>query len=132
MLGVHMNLARNVRSRCLWAAAFAALWCSGAWPAAAPADSEQARAKLAAVRAHIAALTTRLGDELKERDALSSRLRAAELVITAQRQRLDALRADKSAAERRRAELRGEQAREQNALQAERSALAAELRAAYM
>src|SRR5579863_648442 len=131
MLGVHMNLARNVCSRCLCAAAFA-LWCSGAWPAAAPADSERAQAKLAAVRAKIAALTDRLGDELKERDALSSRLRAAELVITAKRRRLEALRAEKIAAERRRAGLRAEQAAAQNALQAERAALGEQVRAAYM
>jgi len=130
MLAVHMNPARNVRSRCLWAAACAALWCSGAWPA--PADSEQAQAKLAAVRARIAALTNRLGDELKERDALSSRLRAAELVITAKRRRLESLRAEKIAAERRRTELRGEQAAAQNALQAERTALGEQVRAAYM
>src|ERR1700722_12416035 len=132
MLGVHMNLARNVRSRCLWAAAFAALWCSGAWPAAAPADSEHAQAKRAAGRARIAALTNRLGDELKERDALSSRLRAAELDITAKRRRLETVRAEKIAAERRRAELRGEQAAPQNALQAERAALGEQVRAAYM
>jgi septal ring factor EnvC (AmiA/AmiB activator) len=128
-----MTFTRNRRKFLRVAGVFIALSCAGTCAAAPePNDSEQARAKLAAVRAHIAALATRLGDELKERDALSSRLRAAELVITAQRQRLDALRADKSAAERRRAELRGEQAREQNALHAERSALASELRAAYM
>ncbi len=134
MLAVHMNLACNFSSRCLCAAAaFAALWCSGASPAAAaPTGSEQAQAKLAAVRAKIAALTNRLGDELKERDALSSRLRAAELLITAKRRRLENLRVEKIAAERRRTELRGEQAATQNALQAERAALAEQVRAAYM
>ena len=132
MLAIHMNVARNVSLRCLCAAAaFAALWCSGVWAAAAT-DSEQAQAKLAAVRARIAALTNRLGDELKERDALNSRLRAAELVITAKRRRLETLRAEKIAAERRRTELRGEQAAAQNALQAERAALGEQVRAAYM
>jgi len=134
MLAVHMNLVRNLSLRRLCAAAaFAALWCGGVGAAApAPKDSEQAQAKLAAVRAKIAALTDRLGDELKERDALSSRLRAAELVITAKRRRLEALRAEKIAAERRRAGLRGEQAAAQNALQAERAALGEQVRAAYM
>ena len=93
---------------------------------------EQAKAKLAAVRARIAELTGRLGDELKERDALSARLREAELLITAKRRRLDALRAAQIAAERRRSELRGEQQAEQNALQAQRAALASQVRAAYM
>src|SRR5277367_608524 len=115
------------------AAASAALCCAGAWAASPqPRDSAQAQAKLAAVRERIAALTNRLGAELKQRDALSARLREAELVIIAERRRLDALRADQSAAERRRAELRAEQARDQNALQAEQSALSREVRAAYM
>ena len=106
---------------------------AGVWAAASePKDSERAKAKLAAVRARIAALTNRLGDELKERDAASARLRAAELVITAKRQRLEALRAAEIAAERRRSQLRGEQAALENALQVERAALAARLRSAYM
>jgi len=42
-----------------------------------------------AVRARIGALTNRLGDELKERDTLSARLRETELVIAAKRRRLD-------------------------------------------
>jgi septal ring factor EnvC (AmiA/AmiB activator) len=122
----------RLKSLCI-AAVFTALCCAGAWPAApAPADSEQAKAKLAAVRARIAALTNRLGEELAERDALSSRLRAAELLITAKRQRLDALRAEKIAAERHRAQLRGEQTATQNALRAERAALGEQVRAAYM
>jgi septal ring factor EnvC (AmiA/AmiB activator) len=98
----------------------------------APSDSAQAQAKLAAVRAHIAALTNRLGDELKQRDTLSSRLRETELVITAKRRRLDALRAEQAATERHRAELRAEQVRDQNALQEERAGLAQQVRAAYM
>src|ERR1700722_6011304 len=115
------------------AIASAALYCAGAWGAPPePADSAQAKAKLAVVRARIAALANRLGDELKQRDALSARLREAELVIAAKRRRGGALRAAQAAADRRRSELRGEQSRDQNALQAERAALAAEVRAAYM
>jgi septal ring factor EnvC (AmiA/AmiB activator) len=111
----------------------AALCCAAAGSAAAEsADSAQAKAKLAAVRAHIAALTDRLGEELKQRDALSARLRETELVITAQRRRLDELHAERAAVERRRTELRGEQLRDQNSLQAERAALAAQVQAAYM
>jgi septal ring factor EnvC (AmiA/AmiB activator) len=129
-----MNLTRRrcLRSLCV-AIASIGLYCASTWAAAPePADSAQAKAKLAAVRARIAALTNRLGDELKQRDASNARLRETELVITAKRQRLDALRAAQAAAERRRSELRGEQLRDQNALQAERAALAAQVRAAYM
>ena len=129
---MNLNRRRCLRSLCV-AIASIGLYCASTWAAAPePADSAQAKAKLAAVRARIAALTNRLGDELKQRDASSARLRETELVITAKRQRLDALRAAQAAAERRRSELRGEQLGEQNALQAERAALAAQVRAAYM
>jgi septal ring factor EnvC (AmiA/AmiB activator) len=112
--------------------ASAVLYCAAAWGAAEPADSAQAKAKLAAVRARIAALTNRLGEELKQRDALSARLRESELVITGKRRHLESLRAAEAAAERRRSELREEQLRDQNSLQSERAALAAQARAAYM
>jgi septal ring factor EnvC (AmiA/AmiB activator) len=129
-----MNCTSNRRFTylCMTAAA-AVLYCAASLASSPqPMGPEQAKAKLAAVRARIAALTGRLGDELKERDALSARLREAELLITAKRRRLDTLRAAQIAAERRRSELRGEQQAEQNALQAQRAALAAQVRAAYM
>jgi septal ring factor EnvC (AmiA/AmiB activator) len=126
---------RLVRSLCASAAA-AALLCAGG--PAAPAESQDAahadaaKARLAAVRARIAELTNRIGAELKQRDALSARVRESELVIAAKRQRLDELRTAELAAQRRRAELRAEQTRAQNMLQAEQSTLAAQLREAYM
>jgi murein hydrolase activator len=122
---------RRVGHLCV-AVAIGVLYCHAWTGAAEPAESAQAKAKLAAVRAHIAALTNRLGDELKQRDALSARLREAELAITEKRRRLETLRAAQTAAERRRAELRAAQARSQSALQAEREDLAALTRAAYM
>jgi septal ring factor EnvC (AmiA/AmiB activator) len=149
MLAIHkMNPSSNRRFTYLCAAAAAiVLYCDAAPAAttkpstqaeptgsagASPADSAQAKAKLAAVRARIAALTHRLSDELKQRDAVSARLREAELVITAKRRRLDALRSAQIAAERRRSELRGEERAGEYALQSERTALAAQVRAAYM
>lgn len=122
-------------SRCLGllCVAAAVLCCAAARaPAHEPADSAQAQAKLAAVRARIAALTGHLAGELKERDALGGRLREAELAITAKRRHLETLRAAQIGTQRRRSELRAEQGREQNALQGERAALAAQVRAAYM
>jgi septal ring factor EnvC (AmiA/AmiB activator) len=117
-------------------AAVAALLCAGGAAAAAElqdaAHADAAKARLAAVRARIAELTNRIGAELKQRDALSARVREVELVIAAKRQRLDELHAAVLAAQRRRAELRAEQTRAQNMLQTERSTLAAQLREAYM
>jgi septal ring factor EnvC (AmiA/AmiB activator) len=95
-------------------------------------DGNQAKAKLAEVRGRITALTNRLAGELKDRDALAARLREADLSITAKRQRLESLRSAQTVAERRRGELRAEQARVQSALDAERAALASQVRAAYM
>jgi len=114
-------------------AALTLVMCAGAAGLAADSpDSAEAKAKLAAVRARIAALTNRLGIELKQRDALNARLREADLEVTAKRQRLDALHAAELAAERRRSELRADQTRNQTALAAERAALAGQVRAAYM
>ncbi len=127
-----MSLANNRRLKHLCIAVASVVYCAGAWAASELDDSAQAKAKLAAVRARIADLANRLGDELEKRDALHARLREAELVITAKRRRLDALRAAEAAAERRRSELRMEQGRDQNALQAERTALTEQVRAAYM
>ena len=111
----------------------AALCCAGASAAAPePTDSAQAKAKLAAVRARIAALTNRLGDELKQRDALSARLRETELVITAKRRRLDELHAEQAAAERRRSELRAEQLLRSECPASGAAALAKQVQAAYM
>ena len=114
-------------------AAFAVLLGSLAMAAAAPPDdSAQAKAKLAAVRARISALTTRLGSELAQRDAMNARVRAAEMLITEKRTHLDALRASAQAVERRRTELRAQVARDEESLRAERATLAAQVTAAYM
>ena len=128
-----MSQSDNRRLRHACALALAALFFAVVC-AAAPAlkDSARAQEKLASVRARIAKLTNRLGDELKQRDELSARLREVELVVTAKRQRLDTLRSAEAASERRRAELRAEQSATQDALQAQRAALGAEVRTAYM
>jgi murein hydrolase activator len=97
-----------------------------------PQDSAQAKAKLAAVRARIAELTGRMGTQLAQRDSLSARVRETELVIAAKRQRVEELHAAQAAAEKRRSELRADESRNLNALQAERDSLAAQARAAYM
>lgn len=99
---------------------------------AADADSAQAKAKLAKVRAEIAALTSRLGSELKDRDSLAARLREADLSITTKRRQLDSLHASEQAAIHQRAELRFEEVRTRQKLDLERAALADEARTAYM
>jgi murein hydrolase activator len=95
-------------------------------------DAAKARAKLAEVRGQIAALTKRLGNDLRDRDSLAARLREADLGITARRRRLETLHVEQIAAERRRQELRAEEARDQHALDAQQAALAAGVRAAFL
>jgi murein hydrolase activator len=125
-----MNRRHLARSA---SAMLAFMLCAGALGApAAPADSAQAKAKLAAVRAKIAELTNRMGAQLAQRDSMSARVRETELVIAAKRKRVDELHAAEAVAERRRAELRAEQLRDQNTLQSERSSLASQAQAAYM
>ena len=122
----------RLRYLCMVAAS-SVLVCAGSWAGAPESnDSAHAKAKLAAVRGRIAVLTERLGDELKRRNALGARLRETEMVITAKRRRLEAVHTEQAAVERHRPELRAEQAQDQTALQAERAALAAQVRAAYM
>jgi murein hydrolase activator len=108
------------------------LCASGKGAVTEPADSAQAKAKLAAVRAKITDLTNRMGSQLAQRDSLSARVRETELVIAAKRQRVEELHAAEILAERRRSELRAEQTRNQGALQSERESLASQARAAYM
>ena len=129
---VDYEMNRIIKHLCLFAALTAALCGMPAGAAEETQDTAQAKAKLAEVRGRIAALTGRLGGELKQRDALSARLRDIDLGITAKRQRLEGLHAAAAAAERRRGELRVEAARVKNELDGERSALAAQVRAAYL
>ncbi len=125
----------NQRFKALCSAALIAALAAGSLAAAAPADSahaDAAKAKLAALRARIAELTGRMGSQLAQRDSLSARVRETELAIAAKRQRAEELRAAQLAAERRRAELRADEGRNLNELQAQRASLASQARAAYM
>ncbi len=129
---VDYEMNRIIKHLCLFAALTAALSVAVAGAAEQTQDSAQAKAKLAEVRDRIAALTGRLGGELKQRDALNAHLRDIDLELTAKRQRLDALRNAESTAEHRRGELRVEVIRVKTELDGERAALAAQVRAAYM
>ena len=113
-------------------AAFGLGLCARSSPADQTTDTAEAKAKLAEVRGRIRALASRLGAELEQRDVLSARLREADLGITDTRRRLDSLRGEQLSAERHREELRAEQSRVENSLDAQRDALARQARAAYM
>jgi len=96
------------------------------------AQSTEAKARLEEIRARIATVTHRLAEQLKERDALLAKLRAADLDMTAKRQTLDALRAAAGAAVRRRTQLLADAERNRQALTLARDNLAALARAAFL
>ena len=122
----------TIRHLCVVAAALVGLCIGGAASTADTADASQAQARLAAVRARIATLTLRQEEQLKQRDSLNGRLRQSELDITAARVRLEDLRTAQRSAEKRRDGLRTQQVSVQRALDAQRAALAAQVRAAYL
>ena len=127
-----LEMNRFIRYLWLSAALLPALVLAAPPPAAESADATLARARLAEVRSRIAAMTTRLSAQLKDRDAQASRLRDADLRITANRQRLESLHAEQAAAERRRGDLRVQETRNRTALDVQRDALASQVRAAYL
>jgi len=126
------EMNRIIKHLCLFVALIVTALAGLARAADETPESAQAKAKLAEVRSQIAALTGRLGGELKQRDVLNSRLRDIELGLTAKRQRLESLRSAEIAALRRRGELRLEVSGVKSDLDSERTQLASQVRAAYM
>jgi septal ring factor EnvC (AmiA/AmiB activator) len=111
--------------RYLWAALALCSLAHGAEEAGTEAD-------LAKVRRDIAELQQAIRTSTTQRDALAAQLRNAELSIAGARRKLDDIRAQRVASERRREELERERARSEQTLQAQRNALAGQLRAAYV
>jgi septal ring factor EnvC (AmiA/AmiB activator) len=119
------------------AAVLAALPFAGPWTLpvadAAPARSEaEAKSQLAKVRERIRRITEGVQDDVAKRDGIAAELREADKAVASARARLDEVRGKRTDSERRRDELREEQARARAALAAERDALAAQLRSAYL
>jgi septal ring factor EnvC (AmiA/AmiB activator) len=104
---------------------FQARAAGAATPAAKEAELKKVRSRIDAIRRSIQA-------EAQRRDALAGQLKEAELKIQSARERLAEVRAQRVAAENRLAELKAEQRATSKRIDAERSALAAEMRVAYM
>ncbi len=95
------------------------------------ADERKAEADLSKIRKDIAELQKSIRSETTERDGLAARLRDAEFTVAEARQRLDGLQAQRKESTRRRAELKVERDGTERSLEAERAALAGQLRTAY-
>ncbi len=95
-------------------------------------DPDQAARELAAIRAEIARVSEQMGRDAAARDRLSHDLKSAEESVAGARTALERLRAEREERAAHRA-LLGRQRREhQDQLARERSALAAQARAAYL
>jgi len=118
------------------AATVCTLWLSpgafqvqAASPAATPAAKE---AELKQVRGRIDSIRRAIHADAERRDTLAGQVKEAELKIQTARERLSDVRSRRVASENRLAELRDEQAATDKRIDAERGALAAELKVAYM
>jgi len=109
--------------------ALAGLLAAPAWAfAASPADTEAA---LGRVRTRIREVTEAVQGDVARRDSVARELKAADEALAGAKRRLEDVRARRAASEARQAELRTEQGRAARELNAERDALAGQLRSAY-
>ena len=92
----------------------------------------QKEAELKKVNARIEKVRKAVNADVEKRDQLSAQLRDAELSVQSSKRELDAVRAQRIEAEARLRTLESEKAERQRELDGERSALAGELRAAYV
>jgi murein hydrolase activator len=97
--------------------------------AAAPEVKE---AELKQIQGRIESVRKAIQSDAERRDSLSKDLRAADLRIQSARERLTNVRAQRADAERQLTALREEKAKTQQEVDAQRSALGAELAVAYM
>jgi len=95
-------------------------------------SQKQKEAELKRVNTRIERVRKAVNADLQKRDKLSAQLRDAELGVQEARRQLEEARAQRVASEARIKDLEREQARREGELEAERGALAGELRAAYV
>jgi len=102
---------------------------SAVWAAATPEVKE---AELKQVKNRIDSIRRAIHADAERRDALAGQVKEAELKIQSARERLSDVRAQRIASENRLGDLKEEQATTHKRIDAEREALGAELKVAYM
>jgi murein hydrolase activator len=95
-------------------------------------DAGQARARLQAVRSQIALITRQVSRGQAERDRLTQQLRATEESVGQAQAALDGLRQQRAASAAQRSQLEAQKRQREADLASTRSALAGQLRAAYL
>jgi septal ring factor EnvC (AmiA/AmiB activator) len=106
-------------------------WWVGVSSGAAPSP-ESTQAELRDVRSRIESIRKAITNDVQRRDAVTEQLKDTELGIQSARQKLDATRNERLEAERKLRDLRAEQAATERQVEAEREALAGELKVAYL
>jgi len=102
-------------------------------PAEKPqADTRKTEAELQAVKSEIERVTRQVSDEQVEKDRLSKELRSAEVSVGKARESLDSVRRGRAERASRRAQLASQKRTREADLAQNRSALAGQLRAAYL
>src|SRR5579864_1290597 len=101
-------------------------------PHGAKPSTRQTEAELQAVKSQIERISRQVSAEQVERDHLSRELRSAELTVGQAREALDAIRKSRAEKANRRAALATDRRARESDLNANRSALAAQIRAAYL
>jgi len=105
---------------------------TGVAAAAAKQTPAQKEAELRQLNQRIDKVRKSVNADVQKRDKLSVQLREAELGVQAARKELDQIHAQRLATEARLRELQAEQAQREKELDGERTALAGELRTAYV
>jgi septal ring factor EnvC (AmiA/AmiB activator) len=101
-------------------------------PAQSETDARKTEAELQAVKAEIERVTRQVGEEQVERDKLSRELRTAEVSVGKAREGLDGVRRGRAECASKRSALAAEKRGRESDLAQNRSALAGQLRAAYL
>lgn len=125
-----------IRLRTLLARATALCLClglmAGLSSAAAPPNPNAKEAELKQVRTRIESIRKSIQEDAERRDALAGQLKDSELEIQSAREQLSAIRERRQAAEARLKALQLDHDETQSRIDAQRVALAGELRVAYM
>lgn len=96
------------------------------------ADARKTEAELQAVKSEIERITRQVGEDQVQRDRMARELRSAEVSVARAREGLDSLRRSRAERAARRAALAADKRARESDLAENRSALAGQLRAAYL
>jgi murein hydrolase activator len=129
---IQLTARARLVSKILWTALFALAICTYGPADAAGVGAEAKEAELKQVRSRIESIRKAIHSDAERRDSLTAQLKSAELEIQTAREQLTEVRTRRVAAESRLKELQSERGLTERQIDAQREALAGEMRVAYM